>query len=54
MLSLPFSLVGSVWLLWLLWLLGYKLSVAVAVGIIAVAGLAVELGLLMMVYLDLA
>jgi Cu(I)/Ag(I) efflux system membrane protein CusA/SilA len=51
MLSLPFSLVGSVWLLWAL---GYKLSVAVAVGIIAVAGLAVELGLLMMVYLDLA
>jgi Cu(I)/Ag(I) efflux system membrane protein CusA/SilA len=51
MLSLPFSLVGSIWLLWAL---GYKLSVAVAVGIIAVAGLAVELGLLMMVYLDLA
>ncbi len=51
MLSLPFSLVGSVWLLWAL---GYKLSVAVAVGIIAVSGLAVELGLLMMVYLDLS
>lgn len=51
MLSLPFSLVGSIWLLWAL---GYKLSVAVAVGIIAVAGLAVELALLMMVYLDLA
>ncbi len=51
MLSLPFSLVGSIWLLWLL---GYKLSVAVVVGIIAVAGLAAELGLLMMVYLDLA
>jgi Cu(I)/Ag(I) efflux system membrane protein CusA/SilA len=51
MLAVPFSLIGSVWLLWLL---DYRLSVAVAVGIIAVAGLAVELGLLMMVYLDLA
>ncbi|MAA75127.1 MAG: CusA/CzcA family heavy metal efflux RND transporter [Salinisphaeraceae bacterium] len=51
MLALPFSLIGSVWLLWLL---EYKLSVAVAVGIIAVAGLAVELGLLMMLYLDIA
>jgi len=51
MLALPFSLVGAVWLLWLL---EYKLSVAVAVGIIAVAGLAVELGLLMMLYLDIA
>lgn len=51
MLALPFSLVGSSWLLWIL---GYKLSVAVVVGIIAVAGLAVELGLLMMLYLDIA
>ena len=51
MLTIPFSLVGSIWLLWFL---GYKLSVAVAVGMIAVAGLAVELGLLMMLYLDLA
>lgn len=51
MLSVPFSLTGAVWLLWFL---GYKLSVAVSVGMIAVAGLAVELGLLMMVYLDLA
>ncbi len=51
MLALPFSLVGSIWLLW--WL-EYKLSVAVAVGVIAVAGLAVELGLLMMLYLDIA
>lgn len=51
MLALPFSLVGSAWLLWAL---GYKLSVAVAVGMIAVAGLAVELGLLMMLYLDIA
>lgn len=51
LLSVPFSLVGA---LWLLWWLDYKLSVAVWVGMIAVAGLAVELGLLMMVYLDLA
>lgn len=51
MLSVPFSLMGAVWLIWLL---EYKLSVAVWVGMIAVAGLAVELGLLMMVYLDLA
>ncbi len=51
MLALPFSLVGSIWLLAFL---DYKLSVAVAVGIIAVAGLAVELGLLMMLYLDIA
>ncbi|MDZ7752900.1 MAG: CusA/CzcA family heavy metal efflux RND transporter [Gammaproteobacteria bacterium] len=51
MVSVPFSLVGAVWLLW--WL-DYNLSVAVWVGMIAVAGLAVELGLLMMVYLDIA
>jgi Cu(I)/Ag(I) efflux system membrane protein CusA/SilA len=51
MTALPFSLIGSVWLLAAL---DYNLSVAVAVGMIAVAGLAVELGLLMMLYLDLA
>jgi len=51
MLSVPISLSGAVWLMW--WL-GFKLSVAVWVGMIAVAGLAVELGLLMMVYLDIA
>jgi Cu(I)/Ag(I) efflux system membrane protein CusA/SilA len=45
------SIVGSIWLLALL---DYKLSVAVVVGMIAVAGLAVELGLLMMLYLDIA
>jgi copper/silver efflux system protein len=50
MTALPFSLIGSVWLLAAL---DYKLSVAVAVGMIAVAGLAVELGLLMMLYLDM-
>jgi len=51
MTALPFSAVGSVWLLAAL---DYNLSVPVAVGMIAVAGLAVELGLLMMLYLDLA
>jgi copper/silver efflux system protein len=51
MLAIPFSLSGAIWLL--AWL-EYKLSVAVAVGMIAVAGLAVELGLLMMLYLDLS
>ncbi|WP_051686884.1 efflux RND transporter permease subunit [Microbulbifer sp. HZ11] len=51
MTALPFSLIGSIWLLSAL---GYNLSVAVAVGMIAVAGLAVELGLLMMLYLDIA
>jgi copper/silver efflux system protein len=51
MLSVPFSVIGAVWLLWAL---DYNFSVAVWVGVIAVAGLAVELGLLMMLYLDLA
>ncbi len=51
MTALPFSVIGSVWLLAAL---GYNLSVAVAVGMIAVAGLAVELGLLMMLYLDIS
>ncbi len=51
MTALPMSIVGSIWLIALL---DYKLSVAVAVGMIAVAGLAVELGLLMMLYLDIA
>jgi len=51
MTALPMSIVGSVWLLAIL---DYNLSVAVAVGMIAVAGLAVELGLLMMLYLDIA
>lgn len=50
MTALPFSLIGSVWLLATL---DYNMSVAVAVGMIAVAGLAVEMGLLMMLYLDL-
>ncbi len=51
MTALPFSLIGSIWLLAAL---GCNLSVAVAVGMIAVAGLSVELGLLMMLYLDLS
>jgi len=49
MLSLPFSLVGG---LWLLWYLGFNLSVAVAVGFIALAGVAAETGVVMLIYLD--
>jgi Cu(I)/Ag(I) efflux system membrane protein CusA/SilA len=51
MLTLPFALVGGVWLLWIL---GYNLSVAVWVGLIALAGVAAETGVVMLVYLDLA
>jgi len=47
--SLPFSLVGAVWLLYLL---DYNLSLAVWVGVIALAGLAVETGLVMLLYLE--
>lgn len=47
--TLPLSLVGGVWLLWLL---DYNLSVAVAVGFIALAGIAAETGVVMLVYLD--
>lgn len=49
--AMPFALMGSTWLLFLL---DYKLSVAVWVGMIAMAGLAAELGLLMLHYLDYA
>jgi Cu(I)/Ag(I) efflux system membrane protein CusA/SilA len=49
MLSLPFALVGS---FWLLWALDYNLSVAVWVGIIALAGVAAETGVVMLVFLD--
>jgi copper/silver efflux system protein len=49
LLSLPFSLVGG---LWLLWWLGFNLSVAVAVGFIALAGVAAETGVVMLIYLD--
>ena len=51
MLSLPFALVGG---LWLMWWLGFNLSVAVAVGFIALAGVAAETGVVMLIYLDQA
>ncbi|MFQ5708686.1 MAG: efflux RND transporter permease subunit [bacterium] len=49
LLCVPFSLVGAIWFLWLL---GYNTSVAVWVGIIALAGVAAETGVVMIVYLD--
>jgi copper/silver efflux system protein len=49
MLSLPFALVGG---LWLMWWLGFNLSVAVAVGFIALAGVAAETGVVMLIYLN--
>jgi len=49
--SLPFALIGGVWLLWLL---GYNLSVAGAVGFIALAGVAAEFGVIMVLYLNQA
>jgi len=49
MLSLPFALVGSTWLLYAL---EYNMSVAVAVGMIALAGVAAEFGVVMLVYLN--
>ena len=49
MLSLPFALVGG---LWLMWWMGFNLSVAVAVGFIALAGVAAETGVIMLIYLD--
>src|ERR1700716_525386 len=51
MLSLPFALVGG---LWLMWWLGFHLSVAVAVGFIALAGVAAETGVVMLIYLNQA
>ena len=51
MLTLPFALIGGVWGMY--WL-GYNFSVAVAIGFIALAGLAAETGIIMHVYLDLA
>jgi len=47
--TLPFALVGGVWLLFLL---GYDLSIAVAVGFIALAGVAAETGVVMLMYLE--
>jgi copper/silver efflux system protein len=51
MLSVPFALVGGIWYLWML---DYNVSVAVAVGFIALAGVAAETGVVMLVYLNAA
>ncbi len=51
LLAVPFSLVGS---FWFLYLLGYNMSIAVWVGIIALAGLDAETGVIMLLYLELA
>ncbi|NOU21613.1 MAG: efflux RND transporter permease subunit [Methyloglobulus sp.] len=51
MLSVPFALVGGIWLVW--WL-DYNVSVAVGVGFIALAGVAAETGVVMLIYLDQA
>lgn len=51
MLSLPFSLVGG---FWLMYGMGFNMSVAVAVGFIALAGVAAETGVIMLIYLDQA
>jgi copper/silver efflux system protein len=49
MLLLPFALIGGLWLMWWMW---FNLSVAVAVGFIALAGVAAETGVIMLIYLD--
>ncbi|WP_298219428.1 CusA/CzcA family heavy metal efflux RND transporter [Halothiobacillus sp.] len=49
MVTLPFALVGG---FWLLWAMGFELSIAVAVGFIALAGVAAEFGVVMLIYLD--
>src|SRR4030095_9339177 len=49
LLSVPFAMTGSIWILWLL---GYHLSVAVWVGIIALAGVAAQTGTVMLIYLE--
>ncbi len=51
LLAVPFSLIGA---FWYLYLLGYNLSIAVWVGLIALAGLDAETGIMMLLYLDLA
>jgi copper/silver efflux system protein len=51
MLSVPFALVGGIWFVWAL---GYNWSVAVAIGFIALAGVAAETGVVMLIFLDLA
>jgi len=49
MLSIPFALIGG---FWLVWYLGYNMSVAVAVGFIALAGVSAEIGVLVMTFID--
>jgi len=51
MLSVPFALTGGIWLMYLL---DYNMSVAVGVGFIALAGVAAETGVVMLIYLDIA
>ncbi len=51
LLAVPFSLIG---VFWLMWLLGYNMSIAVWVGIIALAGVSAETGVVMLLYLDVA
>lgn len=51
LLAVPFSLIGAAWILYLL---GYNLSIGVAVGFIALAGLDAEMGIIMLIYLDQA
>ena len=51
MLSIPFALAGG---FWLVWYLGYNMSVAVAVGFIALAGVSAEIGVLVMTFIDQA
>ncbi len=51
MASLPFALVGGIWFVWAL---GYNWSVAVAIGFIALSGVAAETGVVMLIYLDQA
>lgn len=51
LLAVPFSLVGAIWLIYVL---GYNMSIAVWVGILALAGVAAEIGIIMLLYLELA
>jgi Cu(I)/Ag(I) efflux system membrane protein CusA/SilA len=51
LLAVPFSLIGAIWLLWIL---GYNMSIAVWVGMIALMGLDAETGVFMLLFLDLA
>ncbi len=51
MLSIPFALIGGYWLIWLL---GYNMSITVAVGFIALAGVSAEIGVLVLTFIDQA